>query len=132
MSDGNDIYWDLNELNPDAIIYTEYENAYAGYTCNHYGIWVAVYDNRAVEESICAGLLATEDFINLCLKEADGKVKESEVQEYIFRLASLEAMKQASQLADSWLKGKNSPFMLHLPEIIQMEEAEDRIFKLEE
>lgn len=129
MSESNDIYWDLHELNPDAIIYVEYENAYAGYTCNQYGNWVAVYDNRALEETICAGLLAEEEFIDHCINEIDGKVKESEVQQAIFSLASREAMKQASILADSWMKGKNNPFMLHLPEIIAMEEAEDRIFK---
>ena len=43
MSDGNDIYWDLYELNPDAVIYIEYEDAYVGYTSNAKGFWVAVY-----------------------------------------------------------------------------------------
>ena len=129
MSDGNDIYWDLYELNPDAVIYVEYEDAYVGYTSNAKGFWVAVYDNGAITEAITAGLLAEPGFIDQCIKEIDGKVKESEVQQAIFSLASREAMKQASMLADSWIKGKNNPFMLHLPEIIAMEEAEDRIFK---
>ena len=56
MSDGNDIYWDLYELNPDAVIYVEYEDAYVGYTSNAKGFWVAVYDNGAITEAITAGL----------------------------------------------------------------------------
>lgn len=131
MSDGNDIYWDLYELNPDAVIYVEYEDAYVGYTSNSKGFWVAVYDNGAITEAITAGLLAEPEFIDQCIKEIDGKVKESEVQQAIFKLASLEAMKQASLLADSWITGNHTPFMLHLPEIINMEEEADRIFRAE-
>ena len=40
-------------------------------------------------------------------------------------------MKQASKLADSWITGNHTPFMLHLPEIINMEEEADRIFRAE-
>jgi len=129
MSDGNDIYWDLAELNPKAVVYVEYENAYAGYTCNQYGFWVAVYHSESVEETITAGLLAEEKFIDECINKIDGQVKESEVQQAVFKLASIEAMRQASVLADSWMKGKHNPFMLHLPEIINMEQAEDKIFR---
>ena len=59
----NDFYWDLIEANKDAIVFTEYEDAYMGHTISLDGKSVAVYHTNLVIACIVNMLKNDERYI---------------------------------------------------------------------
>lgn len=128
----NELYWDLMELNPKAIIYTEYEEAYIGFANKDSKTWVAVYDAELLSEQLMQQYFVNEEFIEGKLKEADGKIKESELQHYLATVCSIEANNFIVGLSTSWIPEVNAPLMLFSPKVISETEKEDRIFRYTE
>jgi hypothetical protein len=132
MSDRTDIYWDLKELNPEAIVYTEYEDAFIGFALKDESTWVACYGNEELEEMITKEVVSS-DFIEEALQSLSGKVKESQVQEEVFKLAKTEALQKATDLIQGWTQEKNAPICVFLPKVFaEVEQEEDEIWHYEQ
>tara|TARA_R100000231_G_scaffold41893_1_gene36560 strand:- start:3253 stop:3681 length:429 start_codon:yes stop_codon:yes gene_type:complete len=134
----DDLYWDLAELNPNAIVYTEYTPAYLGFALKNNN-WVACYDMNVLEGLVAKEIFSDdEEWLKKTFKELDGKVKNTEVQEAVTRLAMIEAGKRASDLVEPWDTQEHAPICVHLPKLIQaMDEAqqqamEEQAFKYNE
>ena len=125
-----DIYWDLKELNPDAIIYTEYHDSYMGFTLKQ-GKYVAVYDAIGVEESLAQELMQNENFLDDSFQTMDGKIEKKNVVEGLSRLAKIKSMEISSSLLRDWDSKENAPVMFFLPKVIKAsyEEENDEMFK---
>ena len=132
----DDLYWDLAELNPNAIIYTEYTPAYLGFALRNKTTWVACYDMNVLEGLVAKEIfMDDEPWIRKTMKELDGKVKVNEVQPAMERLAFIEATKRASDLVETWLDNENAPICVYLPKLIKALDQEaqyqenDQVFK---
>lgn len=127
-----DLYWDLKELNSDAVVYTEYEQAFMGFTLKN-GKYVAVYDSSVIEDIIARGLMENPSFLDHCFKEIDGKIDNKDVPMAVSRLANIEALKVASDLLGEWDNKENYPIMFFLPKVIQQpNDGGDEVFKYEQ
>tara|TARA_R100001460_G_scaffold69880_1_gene110490 strand:- start:1931 stop:2293 length:363 start_codon:yes stop_codon:yes gene_type:complete len=60
----NNFYWTLIDMNPNAIIWEEYEDAYLGVALKSGQTPVAVYDKKIVQGMIMENILKDEKFIN--------------------------------------------------------------------
>lgn len=127
-----ELYWDLKELNPDAIIYPEYHQAYLGFAYKGEK-YVAVYDNTEIENILAGDLVMSQSFVDECLKKLSGKVENDRVQEGVGRLAKIESIKLAADLLNDW-DSPNHPLMLFYPKIVELEieQNKNEIFKYEE
>lgn len=128
-----EFYWDLKELNPDAIIFEEYHSAFMGFTFIN-DRYVAVYDSRELEMVIIKNLIEDPVFIDNCLKKMDGKIENSRVQEGVGRLAKIEAINLSTDLINKWANKENYPVILHYPKIVEaiLEQEDNETFKYEE
>lgn len=128
-----DLYWDLKELNPDAIIYTEYHDAFMGFTLKN-NKYVAVYEATGVEETIARNLMEDEDFLDDSFTKMDGKIKKSDLAEALSRLAAIRSLELSSNLLGEWDSKENYPVMFFMPKVIKAdyEEGKDQIFHYEE
>jgi hypothetical protein len=68
----DDYYWDLLEANKDAIVYTEYEEAYMGHTTSIHGKSVAVYHTNLVMGSIIENLKDTPGYLDTLHERTEG------------------------------------------------------------
>lgn len=68
----NDFYWDLLENNKDAIVYTEYEDAYMGHTTSIHGKSVAVYHTNLVMGCIIENLKNTPGYLDKLHERTEG------------------------------------------------------------
>ena len=68
-----DFYWDLFESNKDAIVYTEYEEAYMGHTTSIHGKSVAVYHTNLVLGCIMEVLKNTEGYLDKLHEKTKGE-----------------------------------------------------------
>ena len=59
----NDYYWELSELNPDAVVYEEFESAYMGIAVRQGLKPVAMYDIEAILNVIGQNLLRDEELM---------------------------------------------------------------------
>ncbi len=71
-----DFYWDLIEANKDAIVYTEYEEAYLGHTTSIHGKSVAVYHVNLVLGCIMEELKLTEGYLDKLHEQTKGSEQE--------------------------------------------------------
>lgn len=122
----SDVYWDLKDLNPDAIVYPEYHDAFIGFTLKN-GKYVAVYDAMGIEEEIAKAYFDDQVFLDKTLKEFDGEVPKNDVAELLFRMAKAEAIKVAEKKLFEWDKQENAPVMFFIPKVAQ--EDEEEMFK---
>jgi hypothetical protein len=72
----NDFYWDLLENNKDAIVYTEYEDAYMGHTTSIHGKSVAVYHTNLVMGCIIENLKNTPGYLDKLHERTEGNEEE--------------------------------------------------------
>ena len=72
----NDFYWDLLEHNKEAIVYTEYEEAYMGHTTSIHGKSVAVYHTNLVMGCIIENLKNTPGYLDKLHEKTDGNEEE--------------------------------------------------------
>jgi Na+-translocating ferredoxin:NAD+ oxidoreductase RnfG subunit len=72
----NDFYWDLLENNKDAIVYTEYEDAYMGHTTSIHGKSVAVYHTNLVMGCIIENLKETPGYLDKLHERTEGNEEE--------------------------------------------------------
>tara|TARA_R100000742_G_C4261596_1_gene79402 strand:+ start:518 stop:886 length:369 start_codon:yes stop_codon:yes gene_type:complete len=68
----NDFYWDLLENNKDAIVYTEYEDAYMGHTTSIHSKSVAVYHTNLVMGCIIENLKDTPGYLDTLHERTEG------------------------------------------------------------
>lgn len=122
----SDVYWDLKDLNPDAIVYPEYHDAFIGFTLKN-GKYVAVYDAMGIEEEIAKAYFDDQVFLDKTLREFDGEVPKNDVAELLFRMAKAEAIKVAEKKLFEWDKQENAPVMFFIPKVAQ--EDEEEMFK---
>ena len=122
----SDVYWDLKDLNPDAIVYPEYHDAFIGFTLKN-GKYVAVYDAMGIEEEIAKAYFDDQVFLDKTLREFDGEVPKNDVAELLFRMAKSEAIKVAEKKLFEWDKQENAPVMFFIPKVAQ--EDEEEMFK---
>lgn len=124
-----DLYWDLKELNPDAVIYTEYHDAFMGFTLKN-NKYVAVYEASGVEGTIAQQLMEDEDFLNDSFIKMDGKIKKSELTQALSRLAAIRSLELSSNLLGEWDTKENYPVMFFMPKVIKADydEGQDQIF----
>lgn len=124
----DDLYWDLADLNPNAIVYTEYTRAYLGFALKN-NKWVACYDINVLEGIVSEDVFMNdEEWINKTLKDLDGKVKVNDIQKAMYRLAFIEGSKRTAELIEPWDSGEHTPIAIHLPKLIQAldQEAQDQ------
>jgi len=69
----DDYYWDLLEANKDAIVYTEYEDAYMGHTTSIHGKSVAVYHTNLLLGCIMEVLKNTEGYLDKLHEKTKGE-----------------------------------------------------------
>lgn len=124
-----DLYWDLKELNPNAVIYTEYHDAFMGFTLKN-NKYVAVYEASGVEESIQKTLMEDENFLNEAFEQMNGKIKKGNLTEALSRLATIKSIELSSNLLGEWDSKENYPVMFFMPKVIKAnyEEGRDEIF----
>ena len=72
----NDFYWDLLENNKDALVYTEYEDAYMGHTTSIHGKSVAVYHINLVMGCIIENLKNTPGYLDKLHERTEGNEEE--------------------------------------------------------
>lgn len=72
----NDYYWELAELNPDAIVFEEFVEAYLGYGYKNGMTPVAIYSKDYIINILAAGMLDDEKYVQTLLK--DNIVEEEE------------------------------------------------------
>jgi len=119
-----DLYWDLKELNPDAVIYTEYHDAFMGFTLKN-NKYVAVYDATGIEESIAQELMQDENFLDESFVTMDGKIEKKNLTEALSRLAKIRSMELSSNLLGEWDSKENYPIMFFLPKVIKSSYGEE-------
>lgn len=59
----NDYYWELAELNPDAVVYEEFESAYLGMAIKVGTKPVAIYDSQGIINAIGFSLMQDKEFV---------------------------------------------------------------------
>lgn len=67
-----DFYWDLLEKNKNAIVYTEYEDAYMGHTTSIHGKSVAVYHTNLLLGCIIETLKETQGYLDKLHERTEG------------------------------------------------------------
>lgn len=72
----DDFYWDLMEANKEAIVYTEYEEAYLGHTTSIHGKSVAVYHVNLVLGAIMEQLKLKEGYLDKLHEKTKGSEQE--------------------------------------------------------
>tara|TARA_Y100000004_G_scaffold166789_1_gene198810 strand:- start:78 stop:500 length:423 start_codon:yes stop_codon:yes gene_type:complete len=132
--DDSDIYWDLHDLNQDALIEVDYTEAYLGFALNSSGKWVAVYDHKIIEDIEFQNLVQDESFIDQTLQKLDGEVKQSDVHKAVMKLAKIEAIKSASDFVQTWVGNDNAPLSVHYPKVLeaQLEEQQKMLQEQED
>jgi len=105
----NDYYWDLAELNPDAILFEEYEGAFMGHAHKDGLKPVAVYNYEAIVGIVAEGYTKDEEYMAR-IKDEYGEDAEK-------------TMQAVFQEAEDWVDynvlgtqvGENGPIFLMLP-----------------
>ena len=72
----NDFYWELAELNPDAVVFEEFEEAYLGTAMRNGFKPVAVYSYNYIVNILTAGMLDDPKYMKELIEE--GIVEEEE------------------------------------------------------
>jgi len=109
----NDYYWELAELNPDAVVYEEFESAYMG-IAKRVGLKpVAMYDTETIINTIGFNLMQDKEFMENLEKD------HTEEQDKIEALYD-----EASQHFDFNIAGgifgednENGPIFLQMPDV---------------
>ena len=109
----NDYYWELAELNPDAVVYEEFESAYMGIAVRVGLKPVALYDTETIINTVGFNLMQDKEFMEKINEE------HTEEQDKVDALYD-EASQHFHQNIEGGIFGKdneNGPIFLQMPDV---------------
>lgn len=115
----NDFYWELAELNPDAVVFEEFEDAYLGYATKNGMKPVAIYSYDYIINIVAKSMMEDEEFVKGLVD--DNIVDEAEQ----VATAIDEAISYFDYNIGGLGKGKDNedaPIFLHVPRLDEREE----------
>jgi len=116
----NDYYWELAELNPDAVVYEEFEDAYLGMAFKTGLKPVAIYDTQGIINAIGITLMTNKEFMEE-LKEIESE--EDKVEKVLTAATEHFDHNISSQTFGD--NNENGPIFLEMPDENFDERGED-------
>jgi len=118
----DDFYWDLAELNPDAVVFDEFKEAYLGYADRNGLKPVAIYSYDYIINIIATNIIESEDFAK--------RMEEDNITEEAEQVAT--AIDEAAEYFDYNVAGvgkgdnnEDGPIFLRVPQWDSRGEDED-------
>ena len=107
----NDYYWELAELNPDAVVYEEFESAYLGMAIKTGLKPVAIYDSQGIINTIGYSLMQDKEFVKT-LEQYENEEDEVDAV-YTAAVEHFDVNIAAATFGDN---NENGPIFLEMPD----------------